>query len=91
MWPFRRQEEKLTPLQWRERIAREHTPITLDEYIAGCIARATSAQIEQAYAAVHAEKILERLDRYMLSQVGPAWDTTELPSPDPRALSDGEG
>lgn len=91
MWPFRRKEERLTPLQWRERIAQEHTPITLEEYIAGCIARATSAQVEQAYASVHAEKILERFDRYMLGQVGAGWDTSELPSPNPRALPEQAG
>lgn len=73
MWPFSRKPKTRTPAQWREIIRGTELEITLDEYIAGCVARMLSAQIEQTQAAIHNEKILERFDRHMLAAVGPSW------------------
>lgn len=53
-------EEKLTPSQWVEHLGRELSPVTLQEFMAGCLSRMLSAQIEAVQAARHTEGMMQR-------------------------------
>lgn len=55
-------EEKLTPAQWKERLAQENTAITLDEYVAGAIIRMAGSVQESALATRHIEGMLGAID-----------------------------
>ena len=55
--------EKRTPAQWSEYLAQEHNPVTLTEYMAGCLSRLLGAQIEATRAADHTEGILGAIDQ----------------------------
>lgn len=64
--------EKRTPAQWVEYLGQEHQPITLTEFMAGCLARMLGAQIETANATQHTEGILGAMDE-MFSRHDPAY------------------
>lgn len=54
---------KRTPQAWTEYLAQEHQPITLDEYVAGVLARLLGAQIEATRAAEHTEGMVGAIDQ----------------------------
>lgn len=56
--------EKLTPAQWVEYLSREHSPVTLTEFMAGCLSRMLGAQIEATKAARHTEGMLGAIDQF---------------------------
>lgn len=53
---------KRTPAQWVEYLKQEHTPVTILEFVAGCLSRSLAQHVETAQAGAHAEKILERME-----------------------------
>lgn len=55
--------EKRTPAQWTEYLAQEHNPVTLTEYMAGCLSRLLGAQIAATAAAEHTEGMLGARDQ----------------------------
>lgn len=57
-------EEKRTPAQWTEYLAMESNPVTIWEYMAGCLSRMLGAQVETARAAQHTEGMLGALDQF---------------------------
>jgi hypothetical protein len=57
-------DEKRTPKQWTEYLAMESNPVTLDEYVAGCLSRLLGAQIAAAQAAEHTEGMVGALDQF---------------------------
>jgi hypothetical protein len=57
-------DEKRTPKQWTEYLSMESNPVTLDEYVAGCVSRLLGAQIEATLAATHTEGMLGALDDF---------------------------
>jgi hypothetical protein len=56
-------DEKMTPAQWVEYLAREQSPVTLTEFMAGCLSRMLGAQIVAAQAAEHTEGMLGAIDQ----------------------------
>ena len=56
--------EKRTPAEWVEYLGREHSPVTITEFMAGCLSRLLGAQIEATKAAEHTEGMLGALDRF---------------------------
>jgi hypothetical protein len=54
--------DKRTPRQWKEFLAQEETPVTLSEYLAGCVARELGCLIEIAAAIRHLEGMYGSLD-----------------------------
>jgi hypothetical protein len=57
-------EEKRTPAQWTEYLAMESNPVTIWEYMAGCLSRILGAQVETARAAQHTEGMLGAIDQF---------------------------
>lgn len=55
--------ETRTPKQWTEYLALESNPVTLDEYMAGCLSRILGAVSEGAQAAQHTEGMLGAIDQ----------------------------
>jgi hypothetical protein len=55
--------EKKTPVQWTEYLSQEHTPVTITEYMAGCLSRMLGAQIEATQAAAHTEGMIGAIDQ----------------------------
>jgi hypothetical protein len=53
---------KRTPAEWKELLAREHTPVTLDEYVAGVLLRLAGAALETAEASQHLEGMVGAID-----------------------------
>lgn len=53
---------KRTPAQWTRYLDDETTPVTLDEYAAGCLARILGCMIESTQAARHTEGMVGALD-----------------------------
>jgi hypothetical protein len=51
-----------TPRQWVEYLSQEEQPVTLDEYIAGCLGRILGAQTVATQAAEHTEGMLGAID-----------------------------
>lgn len=58
------QIEKRTPAAWTEYLSQEHNPVTLLEYMAGCLAHMLGAQIEATQAARHTEGMVGALDSF---------------------------
>src|SRR4051812_48347095 len=56
--------EKRTPTAWTEFLNRTEEPVTLDEYIAGCLSRILAYTVESAQAARHFEGMLGAFDEY---------------------------
>jgi len=56
-------DEKRTPQQWTEYLAMESNPVTLDEYVAGCLSRMLGATVAAAQAAEHTEGMLGAIDQ----------------------------
>lgn len=56
-------DEKRTPAQWTEYLALESNPVTLDEYMAGCLSRILGAVTEGALAAQHTEGMVGAIDQ----------------------------
>jgi hypothetical protein len=56
-------DEKRTPKQWTEWLSLESTPVTLEEYMAGCLSRMLGAQIAAAQAAEHTEGMVGAIDQ----------------------------
>lgn len=57
-------EKKKTPAQWAEYLSSEHTPVTLDEYMAGCLARILWLMLESTKSAQHTEGMIGALDQF---------------------------
>lgn len=57
-------DEKRTPKQWTEYLSMESNPVTLDEYVAGCLSRLLGAQIAAAQAAEHTEGMVGAIDQF---------------------------
>jgi hypothetical protein len=55
--------EKRTPKQWAEYLGQEEQPITLLEYMAGCLGRMLSLQSSATQAAEHTEGMLGAIDQ----------------------------
>jgi len=55
--------ERKTPAEWVEYLGREHSPVTLMEFMAGCLARILGAQIEATQAAAHTEGMVGAIDQ----------------------------
>ena len=55
-------EQKKTPKEWAEYLGREHEPITLMEYMAGCLGRLVSLQAAGTAAVEHTEGMIGALD-----------------------------
>ena len=56
--------EKRTPLQWTEYLAQEHSPVTITEYMAGCLSRLLGAQLAATQAAEHTEGMVGAIDQF---------------------------
>lgn len=56
--------EKRTPAAWVEHLSREHAPVTLDEFMAGCLARILGALTEATLATQHTEGMIGALDQF---------------------------
>lgn len=56
--------EKRTPAGWVEYLAQEHNPVTLTEFMAGCLSRLLGTQIEATHAARHTEGMLGAIDQF---------------------------
>ncbi len=56
--------EKRTPAQWTEYLAQEHSPITITEYMAGCLSRLLGAQLAATAAAEHTEGMIGAIDDF---------------------------
>jgi hypothetical protein len=54
--------EKKTPAEWREHLARENTPITLDEYMVGILARMYACVLNETEAMQHVEGMVGAID-----------------------------
>jgi len=54
--------ERRTPAQWTEYLANEQTPVTITEYMAGCLSRLLGSQIAATQAAEHTEGMLGAMD-----------------------------
>jgi len=55
--------EKRTPKQWTEYLALDENPVTLTEYMAGCLSRLLGAQLAATRAAEHTEGMLGAMDQ----------------------------
>ena len=64
--------EKRTPAQWVEYLSQEQQPVTLSEFMAGCLSRLLGAQIAATQAAEHMEGMLGAIDE-MFSRHDPAY------------------
>ncbi len=56
--------ERRTPAQWTEYLAQEHSPVTITEYMAGCLSRLLGAQLAATQAAEHTEGMLGAIDQF---------------------------
>jgi len=56
--------EKRTPAQWVEYLSQEQTPVTLSEFMAGCLSRLLGAQAEATAAGRHTEGMLGAIDQF---------------------------
>lgn len=56
--------ERRTPKQWAEYLGQEEQPITLTEYMAGCLGRLLALQVGATQAAEHTEGMLGALDQF---------------------------
>lgn len=56
--------ETRTPAAWVEYLSQEHAPVTLNEFMAGCLARILGALTESTLAAQHTEGMLGALDQF---------------------------
>lgn len=56
--------EKRTPAAWTEYLSQEHNPVTLNEYMAGCLSRILAGMIETAQATAHTEGMLGAIDQF---------------------------
>jgi hypothetical protein len=56
-------DEKRTPKQWTEYLSMENNPVSLDEYVAGCVSRLLGAQTEATLAATHTEGMVGAIDQ----------------------------
>jgi hypothetical protein len=54
--------EKKTPAEWREHLARENTPITLEEYMVGILARMYACVLNETEAMQHVEGMVGAID-----------------------------
>jgi hypothetical protein len=57
-------DEKRTPKQWTEYLSMENNPVSLDEYVAGCVSRLLGATVEATLAAQHTEGMVGALDDF---------------------------
>lgn len=57
--------EKRTPKGWAAYFADDTTPVTLSEYMAGCLGYALGHQAETAQALAHIEAVVGTLDEYL--------------------------
>lgn len=64
--------EKRTPAQWTEYLSLESTPVTITEYMAGCLSRLLGAQVAATQAAEHTEGMLGAMDE-MFSRHDPGY------------------
>lgn len=53
---------KKTPAQWTRYLDDDTSPVTLDEYMAGCLSRILGCLIESTQAARHTEGMIGALD-----------------------------
>jgi hypothetical protein len=58
------QQQKRTPKSWTHYLADEDNPVTLDEYMAGCLSRILGAVIEGASASRHTEGMIGAIDQF---------------------------
>lgn len=56
-------DEKRTPKQWVEYLSMESNPVTLQEFMAGCLSRMLGAQVEATQAAAHTEGMIGAIDQ----------------------------
>lgn len=56
-------KEKRTPKSWTHYLADEDNPVTLEEYMAGCLSRILGAVTEGALASRHTEGMVGAIDQ----------------------------
>lgn len=78
---------KRTPAQWTRYLDDETNVVTLDEYMAGCLARILGCMIETSNAARHTEGMIGALDDAM-RQVAPRMGVDYAASGEVRAALD---